>query len=223
MSGGTLLALAADEIVIGAYSVLGPIDPQIAGCRRPASSRRGTKPVEHVFDLTLVLADVGRRRSPRSSAAPSSCSRPRMERGRRDLAAKLAGGHWTHDYALTATEAQSSACRSRWACRSRSGADEALSAAGAAVRRRVPAYRHADQAAGVDSPRLAWFGRACPDHPSTNLLRCSRTAGILGTSPRMTACAPHSGSFSHAWNDCRCYSCPPSPHLSSNARYAGSS
>mgnify|MGYP003694449539 CR=1 FL=1 len=37
MSGGTLIALAADEIVLGEFSVLGPIDPQIAGFPRPAS------------------------------------------------------------------------------------------------------------------------------------------------------------------------------------------
>jgi ClpP class serine protease len=36
MSGGTLIALAADEIVLGEFSVLGPIDPQIAGL--PAAS-----------------------------------------------------------------------------------------------------------------------------------------------------------------------------------------
>jgi ClpP class serine protease len=59
MSGGTLIALAADEIVLGEFSVLGPIDPQIAGL--PAASivkARDSKPVEGVFDLTLVLADV---------------------------------------------------------------------------------------------------------------------------------------------------------------------
>lgn len=36
MSGGTLIALAADEIVLGEFSVLGPIDPQMAGL--PAAS-----------------------------------------------------------------------------------------------------------------------------------------------------------------------------------------
>ena len=36
MSGGTLIALAANEIVLGEFSVLGPIDPQIAGL--PAAS-----------------------------------------------------------------------------------------------------------------------------------------------------------------------------------------
>ena len=60
MSGGTLIALAADEIVLGEFSVLGPIDPQIAGF--PAASivkARNSKPLAQVFDLTLVLADVG--------------------------------------------------------------------------------------------------------------------------------------------------------------------
>src|SRR5690348_16635359 len=59
MSGGTLLALAANEIVLGEFSVLGPIDPQIVGL--PAASivkARDSKPVVSVFDLTLVLADV---------------------------------------------------------------------------------------------------------------------------------------------------------------------
>ena len=59
MSGGTLIALAANEIVLGEFSVLGPIDPQIAGL--PAASivkARDLKPIEGVFDLTLVLADV---------------------------------------------------------------------------------------------------------------------------------------------------------------------
>ena len=54
MSGGTLMALAADEIALGEFSVLGPIDPQIAGL--PAASivkARDSKPIEHVSDLTL--------------------------------------------------------------------------------------------------------------------------------------------------------------------------
>ena len=59
MSGGRSIALAANEIVMGEFSMLGPIDPQIAGL--PAASivrARQTKPIEHVFDLTLVLADM---------------------------------------------------------------------------------------------------------------------------------------------------------------------
>jgi ClpP class serine protease len=37
MSGGTLIALAANEIVMDTNAVLGPVDPQIGGClRRPS-------------------------------------------------------------------------------------------------------------------------------------------------------------------------------------------
>ena len=108
MSGGTLLALAADEIVLGEFSVLGPIDPQIAGL--PAASivkARDSKPVEGVFDLTLVLADVAEKALVQVKQGAVELLTPRMERSAAEaLAAKLAGGHWTHDYALTASEAR---------------------------------------------------------------------------------------------------------------------
>jgi ClpP class serine protease len=109
MSGGTLLALAADEIVLGEFSVLGPIDPQIVGL--PAASivkARDSKPVESVFDLTLVLADVAEKALVQVKQGAVELLTPRMDRSAAEaLAAKLAGGHWTHDYALTATEARS--------------------------------------------------------------------------------------------------------------------
>jgi ClpP class serine protease len=107
MSGGTLIALAADEIVMGEFSMLGPIDPQIAGL--PAASivkARESKPIEHVSDLTLVLADLGEKALAQVRQGAAELMTPRMERAAADaLAAKLAGGHWTHDYALTTNEA----------------------------------------------------------------------------------------------------------------------
>ncbi len=107
MSGGTLIALAADEIVLGEFSVLGPIDPQIAGL--PAASivkARDSKPVAGVFDLTLVLADVAEKALAQVKQGAVELLTPRMEQAAAEaLAAKLAGGHWTHDYALTADEA----------------------------------------------------------------------------------------------------------------------
>src|SRR3979490_238780 len=62
MSGGTLIALAADEIVMCPHSVLGPIDPQLGDS--PAASRirvKEEKPIAKVKDRTLVLSDVGRK------------------------------------------------------------------------------------------------------------------------------------------------------------------
>ena len=44
MSGGTLIALAADEIVLGEFSVLGPIDPQIAGLPAVIAIASGSRP-----------------------------------------------------------------------------------------------------------------------------------------------------------------------------------
>jgi len=108
MSGGTLITLAADEIVLGEFSVLGPIDPQIAGL--PAASivkARDMKPIEHVFDLTLVLADVSEKALAQVKRGAVELLTPQMEQGKAEaLAAKLAGGQWTHDYALTASEAR---------------------------------------------------------------------------------------------------------------------
>jgi ClpP class serine protease len=107
MSGGTLIALAADEIVLGEFSVLGPIDPQIGAL--PAASivkARNAKPIEHVSDLTLVLADVGEKAVEQVKRGAAELMKPRMEtKAAETLADKLAGGRWTHDYALTAVEA----------------------------------------------------------------------------------------------------------------------
>lgn len=99
MSGGTLIALAADEIVLGEFSVLGPIDPQIAGL--PAASivrARDSKPIASVFDLTLVLADVSEKALAQVKKGAVELLTPQMEQGKAEaLAEKLAGGHWTHD------------------------------------------------------------------------------------------------------------------------------
>src|SRR5512145_2512229 len=107
MSGGTLIALAADEIVLGEFSVLGPIDPQIAGL--PAASivkARDSKPIADVWDLTVVLADVSEKALAQVKRGAVELLTPRIEQAAAEaLAEKLAGGHWTHDYALTAEEA----------------------------------------------------------------------------------------------------------------------
>ena len=107
MSGGTLIALAADEIVLSEFSVLGPIDPQIMGL--PAASivrARDSKPIADVFDLTVVLADVSEKALAQVKKGAVELLTPRMDRAAAEaLADKLAGGHWTHDYALTAAEA----------------------------------------------------------------------------------------------------------------------
>jgi ClpP class serine protease len=62
MSGGTLLCLAANEIVMSPHAVLGPVDPQLG--QMPAASLIKVveqKPIAEIDDQTLVMADVGRK------------------------------------------------------------------------------------------------------------------------------------------------------------------
>src|ERR1700736_6690567 len=62
MSGGTLISLAANEIVMSKHAVLGPIDPQLG--QSPAASLikvAEEKPIGRVDDQTLIKADVGRK------------------------------------------------------------------------------------------------------------------------------------------------------------------
>jgi ClpP class serine protease len=59
MSGGSLIALAADEIIMSPHAVLGPVDPQLG--QYPAASLLkviAKKPIAEVDDNTLILADV---------------------------------------------------------------------------------------------------------------------------------------------------------------------
>ncbi len=108
MSGGTLIALAADEIVMGEFSVLGPIDPQIFGLPAASIARvPKVKPIASVFDLTIVLADVSEKALAQVKKGAVELLTPQMELSKAEaLAEKLAGGQWTHDYALTAEEAK---------------------------------------------------------------------------------------------------------------------
>lgn len=59
MSGGTLLALAADAIVMDPNAVLGPVDPQLG--EYPAASLvklREWKTPDKISDKMLVLSDI---------------------------------------------------------------------------------------------------------------------------------------------------------------------
>lgn len=107
MSGGTLIALAADEIVMGEFSMLGPIDPQILGISAASVvAARNAKPVEHVSDVTLVLADVSEKAISQVTRGAVEIMTPRLGHEQATvLARKLASGTWTHDYALTPAEA----------------------------------------------------------------------------------------------------------------------
>ena len=108
MSGGTLIALAADEIVMCDHSMLGPVDPQLG--QMPAASLIRVveqKPIAEIEDQTLVMADVGRKAIAQVEAAVRRLLSDKMDAERAaTVAAQLATGTWTHDYPISADEAR---------------------------------------------------------------------------------------------------------------------
>ncbi len=107
MSGGTLIALAADEIRMCEHSVLGPIDPQLG--QQPAASLQKVveqKPIDKIDDNTLVLADMGKKAIDQIRATATTLLTGNMkEKEAKALAQKLTEGRWTHDYPIFADEA----------------------------------------------------------------------------------------------------------------------
>jgi ClpP class serine protease len=100
MSGGTLIALAADEIVVDAHSALGPVDPQLG--QYPAASivAAASRPGDHE-DQTLILADVGRKALLQVEDFTRSLLEKRLPPEQaRELARLLSQGTWTHDHPL---------------------------------------------------------------------------------------------------------------------------
>lgn len=62
MSGGTMLALAADEIVMDPNAVLGPVDPQLGNMAAASIiTVVEQKPIAEVDDQTLIMADLSRK------------------------------------------------------------------------------------------------------------------------------------------------------------------
>jgi len=108
MSGGTLLALAADEIVMDENAVLGPVDPQLGDS--PAASILKVveqKDVNEIDDKTLILADVARKAVAQVRERARAILGEHMPAERAaELAGTLTGGQWTHDYPITVEEAQ---------------------------------------------------------------------------------------------------------------------
>jgi len=105
MSGGTLLALAADEIVMDENAVLGPVDPQIGSY--PAASILSVverKPIERIDDNTLILADIARKAvgQVRDTVLHILEQNAPSEKAE-ELADFFTKGYFTHDYPLSAT------------------------------------------------------------------------------------------------------------------------
>ncbi len=108
MSGGTLIALAADEIVMDKHAVLGPVDPQIG--QFPAASLVKVikeKSVDSVDDKTLIMADVAEKalNQMRENVKELLSGRFPADKAK-ELAEIFSQGRWTHDHPISCTDAQ---------------------------------------------------------------------------------------------------------------------
>jgi len=103
MSGGTLISLAATEIVMSEYAVLGPVDPQLG--KYPAASILkviAKKPVKDVEDETLILADQAEKAIIQLRESVKELLQGIPTNGKVDeLARLLSEGTWTHDFPIT--------------------------------------------------------------------------------------------------------------------------
>jgi ClpP class serine protease len=103
MSGGTMIALAADEIVLDPNAVLGPVDPQLG--QYPAASILKAvqqKSINRVDDNTLILADMAEKALRQVQEFVKSLLLDKLSEEKADaLARTLSEGRWTHDYPIT--------------------------------------------------------------------------------------------------------------------------
>jgi ClpP class serine protease len=107
MSGGTLIALAADEVVMDVHAVLGPVDPQIGNYPAASLLRAAAIANPNRDDQTLILADVAGKAIRQVEETIFDLVRERLgqEEGR-ELAQALSEGRWTHDCPITVREAK---------------------------------------------------------------------------------------------------------------------
>jgi len=108
MSGGSLMSLAADKIMMERYSMLGPVDPQIPtpdGNTWPAGSLESLvtlKPLQKVSDRMIVMADVARLEIENATAFVMWLLEERMSKeNAKKVAEFFAHGYMSHSTPIT--------------------------------------------------------------------------------------------------------------------------
>jgi len=108
MSGGTLIALAADEIVMDRNAVLGPVDPQIGDF--PAVSILKVLEIKlpaHISDETIMMADIAAKARVQVASFVADILTKRLPNNKaEELALVMTDGRWTHDFPIPVQMAQ---------------------------------------------------------------------------------------------------------------------
>ena len=113
MSGGTLIAFAADRIIMDPHAALGPVDPQLGDMQGsyPATSLLavvGKKKIDEIDDRTLIFAEEARKamnqmRNLLKKILDGKCGGEKME----GIIEEFVSGKYTHDHPFMAEQAQS--------------------------------------------------------------------------------------------------------------------
>ena len=103
MSGGTLIAMAADEVVMAPHAVLGPVDPQLGNLPGPSLVKVvKQKPIAEVDDQTLIYADIAEKAiNQLRDAIIELLDGKKSPEEARKIAEMMTEGRWTHDYPIT--------------------------------------------------------------------------------------------------------------------------
>jgi ClpP class serine protease len=113
MSGGTLVALAADEIVMDPDAVMGPVDPQLGSQQSgyyPAASilKALEQPNPNRDDQTLILGDIARKAIEQvHKTVYSLLLEHQSPEKAEEISRMLSDGRWTHDFPINQDQAKS--------------------------------------------------------------------------------------------------------------------
>ncbi|HNX39558.1 MAG TPA: ATP-dependent Clp protease proteolytic subunit [Methanothrix sp.] len=112
MSGGTLIAFAADKIIMDPHAALGPVDPQLGDAQGsyPATSLLqvvGKKKIDEIDDKTLIYAEEAKKAMQQMKALlakilEGKCGGERLE----SIAEEFVSGKYTHDHPFMAEQAR---------------------------------------------------------------------------------------------------------------------
>ena len=113
MSGGTLIALAADKIIMDPHAALGPVDPQLGDAQGsyPATSLLEVakkKKIDEMDDKTLIYAEEAKKAMNQMNGLikdilDGKCSEDKQD----DIIEEFVSGKYTHDRPFMAEQARS--------------------------------------------------------------------------------------------------------------------
>jgi ClpP class serine protease len=111
MSGGTLIAMAADEIMMDPHAVLGPVDPQLGDAQGVYAASSILKVVEQkkideIDDRTLILAEESKKAVEQiKNTVRKLVGDLGSPEDTEKIVDELVSGKYTHDFPITAEDA----------------------------------------------------------------------------------------------------------------------